>query len=58
MISPVSVDSAVVITITATARARQAANPLSSIHIADRQLANTILAPIDRSMPPEMMITL
>ena len=32
--------------------------PWSSIHIADRQLANTIFAPIDRSMPPEMTITL
>ena len=33
-------------------------SPWSSIHIAERQLANTILAPIDKSMPPEMMITL
>ena len=31
---------------------------MSSIHIAERQLANTILAPTDRSIPPEMTITL
>ena len=58
VIRPVSVDSAVVISTTARPRARQAARLLSSIHIADRQLANTIFAPTDRSIPPEMTITL
>ena len=58
VIRPVSVDSAVVSSTTARPRARQAARPLSSIHIAERQLANTIFAPTDRSIPPEMTITL
>ena len=37
--------------------ARQAPRPWSSIHSADRQLASTIIAPTDRSMPPEITIT-
>ena len=42
---------------TATASARQAPRPWPSIHSAARQLANTIIEPTDRSMPPEMTTT-
>ncbi len=55
--TPVSVDRATVTTSTSAPSARHVPNPWSSIQSADRQLANTIIEPTDRSMPPEITTT-
>ena len=53
---PVIVDSPTVTARTATLTSRHVPRPWSSIHSADRQLASTIIAPTDRSTPPDTTI--